>query len=83
MALFRFNHYGLTTNKFSTDIVGTLRKRNGFSMGRCAKFVKHVRCPTVISHPILPYHMDWIRIFQVTQIQTKFTLNLRCFTRIY
>ena len=51
MTLFPFNHYGLTTNKFSSDIVRTLSKRNRVSVGRCAKFVGHVRCPTVISHP--------------------------------
>ena len=51
MTLFRFNHYGLTTNKFSMDIVHTLSKRNHFSVGRYAKFVGHVQCPTVISHP--------------------------------
>ena len=48
MTLLWFNHYGLTTNKFSMDIARTLSKRNRFSMGRCAKFVGHVRCPTVI-----------------------------------
>ena len=51
MTLFRFNHYGLTANKFSTDIVRTLSKRNRFSIGPCAEFVGHVRCPTVIWHP--------------------------------
>ena len=51
MTQFRFNHYGLTTNKFSTNIVRTLSKRNSFSIRRCAKFVGHVRCPTIILHP--------------------------------
>ena len=51
MTLFRFNYYGLTTNKFSTDIVRTLSKRNRFSIELCDKFVAHVRCPTIISHP--------------------------------
>ena len=51
VTLFRFNHYGLTTNKFSTNIVRTLSKRNCFSVKRCAKFVGHIRCPTIISHP--------------------------------
>ena len=51
MTLFRFNHYGLTTNNFSTDIVRTLSKRNHFSIVRCAKFVGNVGFPTVISHP--------------------------------
>ena len=51
--LFRFNHYGLTTNKFSMDIIQTLSKRNCFSTGRCAKFVGFVLCQTVISHPEL------------------------------
>ena len=50
MALFRFNHYGSTKNKFLSDIVLVLSKRNRFSIRRCAKFVGHVRCPTVISH---------------------------------
>ena len=44
------NSFGLATNKFSTDIVWTLSKRNCFSIGRCAKFVGHARCQTVISH---------------------------------
>ena len=30
----------LTTNKFSTDTVRPLSKRNRFSIGRCAKFVR-------------------------------------------
>ena len=51
--LFRFNHYGLTTNKISTDIVQTLSKINHFSVGRCAKFLGHVRCPTVILRPVV------------------------------
>ena len=51
MTLFRFDHYGLTANKFSSDIVRTLSKINRFSIGLCAKFVGHVRCPTVILHP--------------------------------
>ena len=51
MTLFRFNHHGLTITKFSSDIVRILSKRNRFSIGRCAKFVGHVRCPTAISHP--------------------------------
>ena len=50
MALFRFNHYGSTKNKFLWDIVLVLSKRNRFFIRRCAKFVGHVRCPTVISH---------------------------------
>ena len=51
VTLFRFNHYGLTTNTFSTDIVRTLSKKNRFSIGRCDKFVGHVRRSTVISYP--------------------------------
>ena len=51
MTLFRFNYYGLTKNKFSSDIAQVLSKRNRFSDRRCAKFVGHVRYPTVISHP--------------------------------
>ena len=47
-----FNHYGLTTNKFSTDIVRILSKINCFSIGDCATFIGHVRCPTIISHPV-------------------------------
>ena len=50
MTLFRFKHYCLTTNKFSSGIVRTLSKRNRFSIGRWAKFVGHVRCPTIILH---------------------------------
>ena len=46
-------YYRLTTNKFSTDIVRTLSKRNRFFIGRCPKFVGHVRCPTIISHPVM------------------------------
>ena len=41
--LFRFNHYGLTTNEFSTGIARGLSKINRFSIGRSAKFVGHVR----------------------------------------
>ena len=51
MTLFRFNLYGLTTNKFSTDIVQKLSKRNRFSIGHCAKFVRHLQCLTVSLHP--------------------------------
>ena len=51
VTLFRFNHYGLTANKFSMDIVWTLSKRNCYSIRCCAKLVGHVRCPTVILHP--------------------------------
>ena len=50
MTLFWFNHYGLIKNTFSLGIVRTLSKRNHFSIGCCAKFVRHVRCPVVISH---------------------------------
>ena len=31
-----------TTNKFSEDIVQPLSKRNRFSIGHCAKFVRNV-----------------------------------------
>ena len=55
MTLFRFNHYSVTTKKFSSDIVQALSKRNRFSIGHCAKFAGHVRCPTVISHPVDSY----------------------------
>ena len=48
MPVFQFNQYGLTTKKFSTEIVWTLSKRNCFSIGRCAKYL---RCLTVTSHP--------------------------------
>ena len=51
VTLFRFNHYGLTKNKFSSDTVWTLSKRNRVSIRRCAKFVGHVLCRTIISHP--------------------------------
>ena len=53
MTLFRFNHCGLTTNKFSTDIVWTLSKTNRVSIALPAKFVEHVRCPTIILHPAI------------------------------
>ena len=49
MTLFRFDHYGLTTNNFSMDIVQRLSERNRFSIGYSAKFVGNVRCPTVHS----------------------------------
>ena len=49
--VFSWLSFDLTTNKFSTDIVRPLSKRNRFSIGGCAKFVGHVRCPTVTSHP--------------------------------
>ena len=42
MTLFQFNHYGLTTNNCSTDIIRTLSKTNHFSIGRCAKFFRHI-----------------------------------------
>ena len=58
MTLFRFNHYGLTKNKFSSDIVLALSKRNRFSIGHCAKFVGHARCPTAISHPEGGYKLN-------------------------
>ena len=47
---------GLTTKKFSADIVRPLSKRNRFSIGRCAKFVGHFRwiAITIIPHPVLP-----------------------------
>ena len=51
MTVFQFNQYGLTTKKFSMEIVWTLSKRNSFSIGRCAKFVGYLRCLTVTSHP--------------------------------
>ena len=54
MTLFQFNQYDLTRNKFSSDIVWTLSKRNRLSIGCCAKFVVHVRCPAIISHPTHP-----------------------------
>ena len=50
-SLLRFNHYGLITNKYSTEIVQILSKRNHFSIERNAKFVRYVRCLTVISRP--------------------------------
>ena len=53
MTLFRFHHYGLATNKFLTGIVQALSKRNRFSIGRCTKFVGHVRWPNVISKKLL------------------------------
>ena len=53
MTLFQFNHYGLTENKFSSDIVRVLSKRNRFSIGRCAKFVGHIQCLNIISQPAI------------------------------
>ena len=42
MTVFQFNQYGLTTKKFSMEIVWALSKRNCFSIGRFAKFVEHL-----------------------------------------
>ena len=32
---------------------------------------------------VMPYHMDGIRIFELTKMQTNFTLNSVCFTKTY
>ena len=40
-------------NKFLSDFARTLSK-NCFYIGCCAKVVRHVRCPTIISHPAIP-----------------------------
>ena len=75
VTLFRFNHYGLTTNKFSSEIVRTLSKRNQFSIGRCAKFVGHVRCPTVNSHPEGKSQLkEWPLFLCLISLKTCFTL---------
>ena len=41
VTFFRVNHYGLITNKFSTDIVRTLSKRNRFSIGRTIQNIQY------------------------------------------
>ena len=51
VTLFRFDRYGLATNKFSMDIVQTLSKKHHFSIGRSAKLAEHVQFLTIISHP--------------------------------
>ena len=63
---FRFGFYDLYKQKIffnNTDVSILDRReekctdkcfstRNRFSIGRCAKFVAHVRCPTATSHPV-------------------------------
>ena len=61
VTLFRFNHHSLTANKF-LDI----KQKNCFSVKRCAKFVGHVQCPTVISHPAN---------YELHRLTKLFTLN--------
>ena len=83
MTLFRFNHYGLTANKFLTDIVRTLSKRNRFSIGHCAKFVSHVQCPTVISHPDkgLKVHRQEIKIVNFADDTSIFSGDISCYEK--
>ena len=61
VTLFQYNHHSLTTNKF-LDI----KQKNCFSIKRCAKFVGHVQCPTVISHPAN---------YELHRLTKLFTLN--------
>ena len=53
--LFWFNHYGLTTNKFSMDIVQTLGKRNCFSIRCSGKLAMSMSCP-ISSHYFTPWN---------------------------
>ena len=52
------------------NTVWTLSKRNCISIGHCAKFYRHVQCPTVIWHPAI-----YIKSFAIPSFSCKALLS--------